>query len=184
MLVSLALTALIAVLLVQSLQATGLITRRTTAMSAQAEVEIVREHLRQMLAAPAARRLNGRRPVFAGMPDQMTAVIASDRDAERGAELRVALVVHPRSDADLDLAEQRRLEFEPQGPTTSDLLLEHVSRLRMRYFGSQGFDQQPHWQDRWMRRDGSPSFIEITIDFPPDDRRHWAPLIVPFGFPS
>ncbi|MER2268233.1 PulJ/GspJ family protein [Methylobacterium oxalidis] len=181
MLVSLALMALIAVLLVQALQATGIVAARAARIGAQEDVQVVREHLRRMLSEPAARRGDGTRAPFLGAPDRMVAVIAGNREAERGAELRVALALRPRADAGFDLVETRGLAYGSEVPGEPELLLDRVAGLRLQFFGAADAAGQQRWQAGWARRDRNPALVEITVDFPPRDRRRWPPLVVPVG---
>lgn len=177
MLVSLALCALVALLMLQTLQATSVINRSARRLGAQEEVNLVRAHLRRAFSERAVRRADGRHAPFLGQPDRLIITIQPDREAGRGAETRLDLAVAPRAEG-LDLVETNGPAVLPGSPET---LLQGILALRMRYFGAQGKESVPRWAPAWTRKDRPPTLIEVTVDFPPADGRLWPPLILAVG---
>lgn len=186
MVVSLAVTALIALLLIQSLQATGLITRRAQRLAAQEEVQLVRGHLRRTLASVVRRRRDGQRVPFLGQDGLLTATIAANDEAERVSEMRLDLAAAASPDGTgLALVEHTRTASDDAGTEQSEVLLDRIEGLRLRYFGVPGqagmSDWQPRWVTTWARKDRLPVLIEVTVDFPAADARRWPALILPLG---
>jgi general secretion pathway protein J len=186
MIVSLAVTALIALLLVQSLQTTGLITRNAQRLAAQEEVTLVRGHLRRTLATVVRRRRDGRRVPFLGQDGRLMATIGANHEAERDAETLFGLGVTEAPDgAGLMLIETGRTGSETDGTDRSEVLLDRIVGLRLRYFGVQGqsgpADRLPRWDTAWQRTDRLPALVEVTVEFHPADTRRWPALIVPLG---
>lgn len=177
MLVSLALCALVALLLLQTLRATSAIDRSARRLAAQEEVHLVRAHLRRAFSERAVRRADGRHAPFLGRPDRLVMTIQADREAGRGAETRLDLGVVPTAEG-LDLVETNGPAVLPGPPET---LLQGVHALRMRYFGAQGTESVPRWAPAWTRKDRPPALIEVSVDFPPADGRRWPPLILAVG---
>ncbi|WP_246101996.1 prepilin-type N-terminal cleavage/methylation domain-containing protein [Methylobacterium terricola] len=176
-LVSLALCALVALLLVQTLQATGLTSRTARRLAAQEEVQLVRDHLRRALADRAGRRADGRYAPFLGLSDRLVVTVQANRDIARGSEQRLALATEPAGGG-LALVETSGPAAAPGRP---DRLLDRVASLSLRYFGSQGADPRPGWASTWTRRDRPPALVEVTVAFPPADPRVWPPLVLPLG---
>ncbi|MFC6790072.1 type II secretion system protein J [Methylobacterium komagatae] len=135
MIVSLAVTALIALLLIQSLQATGLITRNAKRLAAQEEVQLVRGHLRRTLASVVRRRQDGSRIPFLGQDGQLMAIVGANREAERDTELQFGLstVVTPDGSGLVLIENTRASNGAEVAPP--DVLLDGVAGLRLRYFG-------------------------------------------------
>ena len=182
MLVSLAVTALIAVLLIQLLQATGMVTRRARQASVQEEVQVVREHLRRTLAEAVRRRGDGKRVPFTGLRDRLVVVVAADRDVERGSEMRIDLTMVERPDRPgLALIESRILTSGTGPAGDPDILLDGIAGLRLRYFGVPAQGSQPGWQPNWSRADRLPALVEVAVDFPAADPRRWGALVIPVG---
>lgn len=177
MLVSLALASLVGLLTVQALRATAEVSRTGRRLGAQEEVQIVRDHLRRMLAEAVRRRPDGAVVPFRGGPDRFVATIQADGASETGGEVVVVLAM---SQADGPPA-----LLETRGPTgaagTAEILLEPVAGLGFRYFGPLGQAGTPQWQANWDRPDRTPSLLEVTVRFPPGDGRTWPPLVLPFG---
>ncbi len=185
MIVSLAVTALIALLLIQSLQATGLITRNAKRLAAQEEVQLVRGHLRRTLASVVRRRRDGSRIPFLGEDGQLVAIVGANREAERDTELQFGLstAVTPNGSG-LVLIENTRASNSAE-VASPDVLLDGVTGLRLRYFGAPGqggqADWQPRWVETWQRKDKLPALVEVTVVFPASDPRRWPALILPLG---
>ena len=185
MLVSLALTALIAVLLIQSLQATGLINRNGQRLAAQEEVQLVRGHLRRTLADAVRRNGDGGRVTFLGQGDHLTAMIEANHEAERVSRMRFDLVAAAiPGGTGLGLVETAELA-DAATAERPEVLLEGIAGLGLRYFGVQGqpgsAEWQPRWATQWLRKDRLPSLVEVTVVFPASDSRRWPALILPVG---
>ncbi|MGY2049048.1 hypothetical protein [Methylobacterium sp. JK268] len=177
MLVSLALCALVAVLTLQALQATGLLSRTARQLEAQEEVQLVREHLRRAFADRAGRRPNGRHAPFLGLPDRLVATLQANRDVARGSELQMSLGTAAGEDG-LAFVETSGSAKTPGRP---DLLLDRIAGLQLRYFGAQASDPMPRWASSWTRPDRPPVLVEVTVAFPPADGRRWPPLVLALG---
>ena len=186
MVVSLAVTGLIALLLIQSLQATGLITRNAKRLAAQEEVQLVRGHLRHTLASAVRRRRDGQRIPFLGQDGRRMATIGANREAERATEMILDLSVAASPDGGgLALVEHTRTASDGSAVDQADILLQGIAALRLRYFGTVGqagaTDWQPRWLTSWPRKDKLPALVEVTVEFVPADSRRWPPLILPLG---
>ncbi|MCJ2088409.1 prepilin-type N-terminal cleavage/methylation domain-containing protein [Methylobacterium sp. E-005] len=182
MLVALALAALVALLLVEAVRVAG---RTATAVAAAGKadhVQSVRDHLRRTLGSLASRRLDGSRPVLRGGPDSLWAALAPDRALERPVELAISLTGAPRPDGLTDIVESRvPLETGPDRTARSEILLEGVSGLAIRYLGSPAERMPATWLTAWTRPDRRPDLVEIHIAFGPADRRRWVPLVITLG---
>ncbi len=190
MIVSLALMALIAMLLIQSLQATGLVTRSAQRLAAQEEVQLVRGHLRRTLANVVRRRRDGKRVPFLGQGKVLAATIGANAEAERVSEIMVGLSAAAAPDgAGFALVEETRISSDAMtGAMTEperEVLLRGIAGLRLRYFGVLGqtgsADWQPRWVTAWQRTDRLPTLVEVSVDFPATDARRWPALVLPLG---
>ncbi len=183
-LVSLALAALIGVLLVEAVRVAGRTASAVAAAEGAEQVQGVRDHLRRTLGSLASRHMDGSLPTVRGGPETLSAAIAPDRNLERPAEVVAALAGVPRGDGATDLIE-RRIPLETlQGlaPTArSEVLMERVAGLAFRYFGAPAKGLPPVWLPAWTRADRQPDLIEVRVAFPPGDRRRWPPLVVATG---
>ena len=181
-LVSLALAALVALLLVETVRVAGRTASAAAVAGSADHVQAVRDHLRRTLGSLASRRLDGTRPVLRGGPDSFWAAIAPDRALERPVELVVSLAAVPRPDGLADIVEGRApLETGPDRTARSEILLEGVSGLAIRYLGSPAERVPASWLTAWTRPDRQPDLVEIQIAFGPADRRRWAPLVIAPG---
>ncbi|MCJ2019910.1 prepilin-type N-terminal cleavage/methylation domain-containing protein [Methylobacterium sp. E-065] len=181
-LVSLALAALIALLLVEAVRVAGRTASAVAAAERADQVLAVRDHLRRTLGSLASRRLDGTRPVLLGGPDTLRAALAADRALERPVERAVTLAGAPRSDGLYDLVEgQAPLETGTDGTARSEILLAGVSGLTIRYLGSPAERLPATWLPAWTRLDRHPDLVEIQIAFRPADRRRWDPLPIAPG---
>lgn len=184
MIVCLALASLIGLLMLGTMRAAGTASA-TAALSAGAEdVQTVRDHLRRTLGSLARRRIDGSGPSLLGRPDGLHAALGADRTLERGLELAVSLASVPRAEGVFDLVETRSpLEPEPGGAPwrQSEVLLDGVAGVGLRYFGQTTDGAPPAWQTVWLRADRLPVLVEIQVLFAPADRRRWPPLLVALG---
>lgn len=181
-LVSLALAALVALVLVETVRVAGRTASAVAAAGSADHVQSVRDHLRRTLGSLASRRLDGTRPVLRGGPESLWAALAPDRALERSVELAVSLAGAPRPDGLIDIVEARvPLETGPDRTARSEVLLEGVSGLAIRYLGSPAERRPATWLTAWTRPDRQPDLVEIDITFAPSDRRRWAPLVITSG---
>lgn len=180
MLVSLALMALIALLLLQAIGTTGMLSRLGQRLSADTDLDIVRDHLRASLGRLAGRGTNGRMLPFRGEAERFVATVLADGGTERGGEVRQTVWALRRPDGTIDLVETRGLGSEG-GDGAPEVLVPRLAALRLSYFGRATTDPQPRWSPTWTVRDRTPSLVEITLLFEAGDRRRWPPLLVPLG---
>ncbi|WP_342153896.1 prepilin-type N-terminal cleavage/methylation domain-containing protein [Methylorubrum sp. SB2] len=185
MIVSLALMSLIAMLLIQSLQATGLVTRSAQRLGAQEEVQLVRGHLRRTLANVVRRRRDGKRVAFLGQSGALTATIGANAEAERISQIAFGLTTAAAPDGSVALVEDTRVTSETATGPQREVLLDGILGLRLRYFGTLGqggaSDWQPRWVTTWPRNDRLPTLVEVSVDFPAADARRWPALVLPLG---
>lgn len=183
-LVSLALAALIGVLLIETVRVAGRSTAAVAAAERAGQVQAVRDHLRRTLGSVASRHMDGTQPVLQGGPDGLSAAIAPDRAVERPAELVATFAGIPRGDGGYDLVE-RRVPLETlQGTAStarSEVLLEGIAGFGLRYYGAAAKGRPPTWAEAWLRPDRQPDLIEVRIAFAPADRRRWPPLLIATG---
>ncbi|ACA16110.1 general secretion pathway protein J [Methylobacterium sp. 4-46] len=177
-LTALAVAALIAVLLLQAVRAAGFLSRLGAGIAVEADLDVVRDHLRAALARPRGRGADGRGPSFLGEPGRLVAILAASPATERGADMRMVLAGMPRADGRIDLVESRVPETAAEADPP-EVLVGGAAALRLHYFGVAPTEMQPRWLDAWTRRDRMPALVEIVLDFPPGDPRRWAPLVVP-----
>lgn len=183
-LVSLALAALIAVLLVDTVRVAGRTSAAVAAAEEAEQVQSVRDHLRRTLGSLASRHVDGTLPALRGGPDALSAAIAPDAALERPVEVVARLEGTPRADGGYDLVESRLPLETLQGLSAaarSEVLLERVAGLALRYFGAPAKGAPPMWLSSWVRSDRQPDLIEVRIAFGPGDRRRWPPLVLATG---
>ncbi|WP_342163896.1 hypothetical protein [Methylobacterium sp. SD21] len=183
-LVSLALAALVGVLLIETVRVAGRTSAAVAAAEGSGQVRAVRDHLTRTFGSLASRHMDGTQPVLQGGPDGLSAAIAPDRAVERPAELVATLAGIPRGDGGFDLVE-RRIPLETlQGTAAtarSEVLLERVAGLGLRYFGAPAKGMPATWAEAWARRDRQPDLIEVRVAFAPADARRWPPLLIATG---
>lgn len=183
-LVSLALAALIGVLLVETVRLAGRAATAVAGAERAGQVEAVRDHLRQTLGSLASRHVDGSLPALQGNGEGLSASIASDRTLERPADVVASLTTVLRPEGGLDLVE-RQVPLEAlQGAAAtvrSEVLLPGIAGLVLHYFGPPAKGQPPAWLPAWSRADRQPELVEVRIAFAPGDRRRWTPLVVATG---
>ncbi len=183
-LVSLALAALVGVLLIETVRVAGRTSAAVAAAEGAGQVQAVRDHLSRTLGSLASRHMDGSQPVLQGGPDGVSAAIAPDRAVERPAEIVATFAGVPRGDGGFDLVE-RRVPLETlQGTAAtarSEVLIEGVAGLGLRYYGVPAKGMPPGWAASWSRPDRQPDLIEVRIAFAPSDRRRWPPLLIATG---
>lgn len=184
MIVCLALAALIGLLMLGTMRAAGTASAIAAVAAGAEDVQTVRDHLRRTLGSLARRRMDGSGPSLQGRPDGLRAALGADQAVERGADLAVRLDGVPRAEGGFDLVESRSpLEPEPGGVPwrRSEILLDGVAGIGLRYFGQTADGLPPAWHPVWLRGDRLPVLVEIQVRFAPADRRRWPPLLVALG---
>ncbi|MCG8441011.1 MAG: prepilin-type N-terminal cleavage/methylation domain-containing protein [Caulobacterales bacterium] len=73
----------------------------------------------------------------------------------------------------------RRAAFGPETP--SELLLDGVAGLELRYFGTDSKSHMPAWRRDWRERTALPQLVEVVVRLGADDRRAWAPVVARVG---
>jgi general secretion pathway protein J len=58
------------------------------------------------------------------------------------------------------------------------IVLKNVQTIRINYFGERPIGSGSVWQVSWLRRPQPPALVRIRITLRPGDKRHWADLIV------
>lgn len=57
-------------------------------------------------------------------------------------------------------------------------LLERVASVEISYFGTAPPDNQRRWRQRWQERPAPPELVRVRVGFPSGDKRVWPELIV------
>lgn len=183
-LVSLALAALMSVLLVEAVRVAGRTASAVAAAEGADRVQAVRDHLRRTLGSLASRHMDGALPGIQGGPEILTASVAPDRSLERPVEVLASFAGAPRGDGGADLVERRAPLDALQATAATartEVLMERLAGLEFRYFGAPAKGAPAIWLPAWTRIDRQPDLIEVRIAFPPGDRRRWPPLVVATG---
>lgn len=178
-LASLAIMALVGLMLLQGIHAVNLWRARRAADDGGRSVAAAQTLLRGRLVRvfPYTSSRTGFPLVdFTGLPDRLQFVApppdAGAPDALQHYDLglnrqgQLALITVSDLALQADLA-QRRLP-----------LLNGVSRVEIDYFGPAAPDNLPRWRQRWEQQGVLPSLVRIRVGFPAGDRRVWPDLIV------
>lgn len=183
-LVSVALAALIGVLLLETVRLAGRTATAVAGAERAGQVQAVRDHLRRTVGSLASRHMDGSLPALQGTGEALSASIASDRILERPADLVATLAAVSRADGRFDLVE-RQIPLETLQGTTptarSEVLLPGIAGFALRYFGPPAKGLPPVWLPAWSRTDRQPELVEVQIAFGPGDRRRWQPLVIATG---
>lgn len=184
MIVCLALASLIGLLMLGTMRSAGTASAIAAHAAGTEDVQAVRDHLRRTLGSLARKRMDGSGPSLQGRPDGLRAALGADRTLERSTDLALDLVSLPRADGGFDLVESRS-PLEPELGTAplrqSEILLDGVAAVVLRYFGASAKNTPPTWQPVWVRADRLPILVEIQVVFAPSDRRRWPSLLVALG---
>jgi general secretion pathway protein J len=183
-LVSLALAALVGVLLVETVRLAGRTATAVTGAERAGQVQAVRDHLQRTLGSLASRHVDGSLPALQGTGDGLSASIAADNTLERPADIVASLATVPRPEGGFDLIE-RQIPLEAlqgaAGTARSEVLLPGIAGLALQYFGSPAKGRPSAWFPAWIRTDRQPELVEVRIAFGPGDRRRWVPLVIATG---
>lgn len=183
LLVALALLALMSMALLSALQSSRHMARLTDRLEQDSSLDNVVTHLRRTIEAVRVvfhtRREGAPTLAFAGAPEALELATVADGRLEMGGLYLVRYGLGREGEFVTD----RRL-YRPDLAGSEDqdgdtvTLLEGVTSLEFRYFGSPAPDAEPEWLDRWLRADALPRAIEVRVEFAAGDRRTWAPLKV------
>ncbi|HEV7439924.1 MAG TPA: prepilin-type N-terminal cleavage/methylation domain-containing protein [Methylobacterium sp.] len=180
-LVSLALVALLSLLLLQGAWTATRMSRRLADSERQATVQAVRDHLRRTLGDAVAAIGAGRSAAFAGGPDRLLLVTDSERLIEVGGQMRVHLGIAPGATG-LDLVEARGLDRGVRAEAARpEPLLRGIAGWSLRYYGRRGPTPLATWGESWDVGDRLPLLVSVTVAFPQGDPRLWSPLAVPIA---
>ncbi len=181
LLVSLAIMAMLSVLIVSGVGGGARVWERMDRTTAAGEaVEGAQAALRTRLERifPAT-RYDASTPYvdFDGAADSL-AFIAPPADAARPAPLRryhLALTAA----GDLVLSSHSDLAANPAAPDPEQLVLLHgVQGIELAYFGPTAPDNSPRWRPRWTAQPAPPQLVRLRVAFAADDRRWWPDLVV------
>ena len=172
MLVSLALLAIAALLMVEGLTASHGAWRRMQAREQAGEgVASAQTRLRAALEQMVVRaRFDAATPYvdLAGDDERFTFPAAPLAGEPPGAPVLRELSLTKVGDLQLALAGDGAVQ-------AGDVLLDGVSRLEIGYYGRDG---QAGWRSEWTRQPRPPELIRVRVNFPTGDRRVWPELIV------
>jgi len=189
LLVAVILLALIAVLLVAGLRASGSALVRVEQQSTVASVESVQHLLRRLVAEarPLARdpQLRDERDFFGGQDSarfisgfapqgQLQGLYRIELVRERGASRNSGQLLL-RQTLYRNLAKSAPRAAAPSPITT--VLLEDVADLRLSYFGRDNLEAEPSWRDSWATA-RMPELIAIEAAFGSRDPRRWPKLVI------
>lgn len=79
---------------------------------------------------------------------------------------------------DLDLDSLSDLSLDPERWSTRQVLLQGVQTLDLAYFGAAGPDHAPRWRTEWRQQPFMPALVRIRVAFADGDRRRWPDLII------
>lgn len=183
LLVSVALLALVGLLLVQGLAAARNLRHRGTGATAVAEtIQAAQELLRQRLAHAYAETANDAIPpytFFDGKDTVLTFYAPPPDNLGPAALRRYTLAV--TAGGDLLLTSRNSLfanRPDNQVPQPlAEVLLHGVQSLDVSYF-----DAAPGrghgWQSSWQLRAHPPALVRLQVNFPPGDHRWWPELLI------
>ena len=161
-------------------------------VEAQASIDQVQNLLRQLLSEARPARIvdtSGRQQVaFRGEADSMTLVANLHGTVTTGGlhEIRIRM-----SDADAPGSlHQIVAAFVPYRPAARDgidkartkdgehILVEGAQAMKIRYFGSLRQGEAAQWHDHWTAAANLPELIDVLVELPSGDSRHWPAMLV------
>jgi general secretion pathway protein J len=181
-LVALALLGLLTVFLVDGMRLGSRYLQASVSRAEPADaVGTVQDLLRRMLeeAYPAlAYGDSGTQPVFDGASDRLTFATVIPPQLGRGGYFRVQLYVDGGRLL-IRWQPERSQTIGSWGPDTRGPypLLDHVSRLRFRYFGAAVPGDKPGWADQWHSFVRSPLLVQMDVGFAQGQAAIWSSLI-------
>lgn len=159
LLLALALTGLVALLLLSATRMAALGVNRVSAQAERLEARRnLEELLRRELSAAIASPLLPNAPPLVGGPDKLEFLSLAE---DSGAGLyRVSLAVDGRS---LVLNRRRNGAAGDSAPERT-VLAPRLASFAIAYFGAPAETAEPHWQESWEGSRTLPKLVRITID--------------------
>jgi len=181
-LVALALMALIATILIASLQIGGHSWQRVThATDRTDEIMLAQSVLRQQLSAiyPDQRAGSWEGQGFLSSDGRQIEFLGSAPLAQSDGIWRYQLALLPTAGT-LVLRTRRDTRNSPSSADyvwSEEPLLRSVAGVSMRFL-RESAESPPVWVDQWNDRRIIPRLIRVDVTFPPSDSRRWPPLYV------
>jgi general secretion pathway protein J len=177
-LASLAVLALLSLLLTAGMQYGRIRLTRLDAESTGESIEAAQDALRARLrdVFPTG-GFTGATPVveFDGDADRV-AFMAPPPAAEAPSALRhYTLLLSPSGDLTLNSISDVAADASQ---TERVVLLRGVSSLHLDYFGATAADGQTAWRQHWAQQSSLPRLVRMRLEFPQGDRRVWPTLLV------
>jgi general secretion pathway protein J len=182
-LVALSLMAMMATLLIASLQLGGHTWQRVTRTTSGSEdVAQAQAFLRLRLSALypyESRSTGGDRPAYLEGGGNSVAFTSAGPESDAAGMIRYKVTVAQESGT-------LEVRYRRDSQDSSDLdspqwaverLLPHVKSLAVRFWLDTK-DTPGRWVDQWTDPSQVPRLIKIDVVFPPEDRRRWPPLFV------
>jgi len=113
---------------------------------------------------------------FRGKVDQVV-FLANPPEVARPAPLR-RYTVSLDAAGNLALSSISDVEARDDAPVDRQVLLRHVQRLEIGYFGPAQPDFQPRWRDAWRDERALPALVRVRVAFEDGDPRVWTDLII------
>ena len=183
LLVSLSVLALMSLLLLQGLKASGHLWRRSldasvVADNIQSAQELVRQRLERTYFETALDAIPAY-PFFVGGDAALT-FVSVPPDHNGDAELRI-YTLSVTTGGDLVFSSISSLDSNPVGKPPSsrqtEVLLHGVQSLDVSYFDA-GPGENRGWKPAWQKRIHPPALVRLQVNFPPGDQRWWPTLLV------
>lgn len=183
LLVSLSVLALMSLLLLQGIKASGHLWRRSlnaseVAENIQSAQELVRYRLERTYFETALDAIPAY-PFFIGADTNLTFVSAPP-DNNGTAELRI-YTLSVTTGGDLVFSSISSLDPNPASKQPSsrrtEVLLRDVQSIDISYFDA-GPGEDRGWKPSWKKRIHPPALVRLRVNFPPGDNRWWPTLLV------
>jgi general secretion pathway protein J len=171
LLVSVVLLALLSVLLLSGMElATSRFTRDPQRGNLASRVAAVQEFLLTELA-DARPTLDLQAPTpsiaFEGGPTHLRFLAPAPQSTPLGGLMAFGLRFDPPSRTSEGRLELEGRLFGPpaKGAGRNEVLLDHVAKLRLNYFGAPSAEIQPAWADEWSSLPTLPSLVRLSASF-------------------
>lgn len=186
MLVTLAITGLLAALILAGLATSGRALVRMDAETADLDsIVMAQQSLRRRIESlRAVVRLDSLTPTVDAQGDEasFTFVAAPLDRAQPDALWRYRLMATAGGELNLYYASTLDRRFDATAPGSAGWtpirLLGNVAALRIGYYGRDALKPERSWQTRWSRRAQPPDLIRVIVKFREGDKRIWPDLIV------
>jgi general secretion pathway protein J len=170
LLVSVALLALLSVLLLDGMKlATSRFTRNPQLINRAQRVAALQEFLLTELA-DARPILDSQAPArsiaFEGGPTHLLFLAPAPESTPLGGLMAFGLRFDPSrtSDGRLELA-GRLFEVQAKAPWRNTVLLDHLAKIRLSYYGALSPDVRPAWADEWSSDRILPRLVRLSASF-------------------